>query len=64
MDIARLWRALAAPQARSLKTGRSVLEPRLHQARGKRILCHTYGRGKDQHIPIPGWPYSVAGPTR
>ena len=25
----------------------------------QRILCHTYGRGKDQHIPVPGWPYSV-----
>ncbi|MGA4946894.1 NF041680 family putative transposase [Streptomyces cinereoruber] len=24
-----------------------------------RILCHTYGRGKDQHIPVPGWPYSI-----
>jgi hypothetical protein len=24
----------------------------------ERILCHTYGRGKDQHIMIPGWPYS------
>jgi hypothetical protein len=22
-------------------------------------LCHTYGRGKDQHLMIPGWPYSV-----
>jgi hypothetical protein len=25
----------------------------------ERTLCHTYGRGKDQHIMIPGWPYSV-----
>ncbi|UYB39064.1 transposase [Streptomyces sp. Je 1-4] len=25
----------------------------------QRILCHTYGRGKDQHIPAPGLPYSV-----
>ncbi|MGW4412824.1 transposase [Nonomuraea sp. NPDC004702] len=24
----------------------------------ERILCHTYGRGEDQHIMIPGWPYS------
>ncbi|MFC3448881.1 transposase [Amycolatopsis speibonae] len=23
------------------------------------MLCHTYGRGKDQHIMVPGWPYSV-----
>ncbi len=25
----------------------------------QRILCHTYGRGKDQHVPVPGWPYSI-----
>ena len=25
----------------------------------QRILCHTYGRGRDQHLMIPGWPYSV-----
>jgi hypothetical protein len=24
-----------------------------------RSFCHTYGRGKDQHLMIPGWPYSV-----
>ena len=24
----------------------------------ERILCHTTGRGKDQHIGVPGWPYS------
>lgn len=23
------------------------------------VLCHTYGRGKDTHIMIPGWPYSL-----
>lgn len=21
-----------------------------------RMLCHTYGRGKDQHMMVPGWP--------
>ncbi|WP_026284439.1 hypothetical protein [Salinispora arenicola] len=24
----------------------------------QRILCHTYRRGKDQHIGVPGSPYS------
>lgn len=32
---------------------------RLSAHTSQRILCHTYGRGKDQHIPVPGWPYSV-----
>lgn len=22
------------------------------------MLCHTYGRGKDSHIGVAGWPYS------
>lgn len=34
------------------------LRPDAHTS-PERILCHTYGRGKDQHIPIPGWPYSI-----
>src|ERR671932_228606 len=34
------------------------LRPDAHTS-PERILCHTYGRGKDQHIMIPGWPYSV-----
>jgi hypothetical protein len=25
----------------------------------ERSFCHTYGRGKNQHLMIPGWPYSV-----
>jgi len=33
------------------------LRPEAHTA-PERILCHTYGRGKDQHIGIPGWPYA------
>jgi hypothetical protein len=33
------------------------LRPDAHTA-PERILRHTYGRGKDQHIMIPGWPYS------
>lgn len=33
------------------------LRPEAHTS-PQRILCHTYGRGKDQHIGVPGWPYS------
>lgn len=25
----------------------------------QRSFCHTYGRGADQHLMVPGWPYSV-----
>jgi DDE superfamily endonuclease len=35
----------------------SWLRPEAHTS-PERMLCHTYGRGKDQHIMIPGWPYS------
>ncbi|MGP3638555.1 transposase, partial [Streptomyces sp. 24-1644] len=64
VDVARLRRALATvPRAAD---GRLVLaadltcwlRPSAHTS-PQRILCHTYGRGKDQHIPVPGWPYSV-----
>ncbi len=24
-----------------------------------RSFCHTYGRGKNEHRMIPGWPYSI-----
>lgn len=34
------------------------LRPDAHTS-PERILCHTYGRAKDQHIPVPGWPYSI-----
>jgi hypothetical protein len=34
------------------------LRPEAHTS-PQRILCHTYGRGKDQHMMLPGWPYSV-----
>lgn len=32
------------------------LRPDAHTS-PQRILCHTYGRGKDQTIMVPGWPY-------
>lgn len=65
LDIARLRGALAAVEAPRAADGRLVLavdvtcwlRPDAHTS-AERILCHTYGRGKDQHIMIPGWPYS------
>ncbi|CAM5653587.1 hypothetical protein SCALM49S_01111 [Streptomyces californicus] len=66
VDIVRLRRALAAVPLPRSADGRLVLaadltcwlRPNAHTS-PQRILCHTYGRGKDQHIPVPGWPYSV-----
>ncbi|MGD3112590.1 NF041680 family putative transposase [Streptomyces sp. YGL11-2] len=66
MDISRLRRAVAAVPLPRAADGRLVLaaditcwlRPDAHTS-PQRILCHTYGRGKDQHIPVPGWPYSV-----
>uniref|UniRef100_UPI00404026BB NF041680 family putative transposase n=1 Tax=Streptomyces sp. DSM 41540 TaxID=3448657 RepID=UPI00404026BB len=66
VDVARLRRAVAAMPLPRTADGRLVLaadltcwlRPSAHTS-PQRILCHTYGRGKDQHIPVPGWPYSV-----
>lgn len=66
VEVARLRRALAAVPLPRAVDGRLVLaaditcwlRPDAHTS-PERILCHTYGRGKDQHIPVPGWPYSV-----
>ncbi|MGP3992076.1 transposase [Streptomyces sp. 3N207] len=66
VDVSRLRRALAAVPLPRAADGRLVLaaditcwlRPDAHTS-PERILCHTYGRGKDQHIPVPGWPYSV-----
>ncbi|WP_327065643.1 NF041680 family putative transposase [Kitasatospora sp. NBC_01302] len=66
LDADRLRRALAAVPLPRAADGRLVLavditcwlRPDAHTS-PQRILCHTYGRGKDQHIPVPGWPYSV-----
>jgi hypothetical protein len=66
VDIARLGTALAAVALPRAADGRLVLavdvtcwlRPEAHTS-PQRILCHTYGRGKDQHLMIPGWPYSV-----
>jgi hypothetical protein len=66
VDQARLRRVLASLPLPRAADGRLVLavditswlRPEAHTS-AQRILCHTYGRGKDQHIMIPGWPYSV-----
>jgi hypothetical protein len=66
VDISRLRRALTTTPLPRASDGRLVLaadltcwlRPSAHTS-PQRILCHTYGRGKDQHIPVPGWPYSV-----
>jgi hypothetical protein len=66
LDIDRLRTALAATPLPRAADGRLVLavditcwlRPEAHTS-PERILCHTYGRGKDQHLMIPGWPYSV-----
>lgn len=34
------------------------LRPHANTSDG-RSFCHTYGRGKDQHHMVPGWPYSI-----
>jgi DDE superfamily endonuclease len=65
-DAGRLRRALAGTPLPRAADGRLVLavdvtcwlRPEAHTS-AQRVLCHTYGRGKDQHIMIPGWPYSV-----
>jgi hypothetical protein len=66
MDIARLRTALTSVPLPRAADGRLVLavditswlRPEAHTSE-QRILCHTYGRGKDTHIMVPGWPYSV-----
>jgi hypothetical protein len=64
--VARPRRALATVPLPRAADGRLVLaadltcwpRPNAHTS-PQRILCHTYGQGKDQHIPVPGRPYSV-----
>ncbi|GLY42877.1 hypothetical protein Amsp01_089000 [Amycolatopsis sp. NBRC 101858] len=66
VDINRLRTALTAVSPPRAAAGRLVLavdvtcwlRPEAHTC-SQRILCHTYGRGKDQHMMVSGWPYSV-----
>ncbi|PWK75045.1 DDE superfamily endonuclease [Streptomyces sp. CG 926] len=66
IDADRMRRTPASAPLPRAADGRPVLavdvtcrlRPAAHTS-PQRILCHTYGRGKDQHIPVPGWPYSI-----
>lgn len=66
IDIARLQNLVAAQRLPKAADGRIVLAVDVTpwllpdaNTSPDRSLCHTYGRGKDQHHMIPGWPYSV-----
>lgn len=66
VDIARLRNLVAAQRLPKATDGRIVLavdvSPWLRpdaNTSPERSFCHTYGRGKDQHLMIPGWPYSI-----
>ncbi|WP_405183148.1 transposase [Nocardia sp. NBC_01377] len=66
IEVDRLRRTLTAAPLPRTADGRLVLavditswlRPEAHTC-PQRILCHTYGRAKDSHLMIPGWPYSV-----
>ncbi|WP_433223634.1 NF041680 family putative transposase [Dactylosporangium sp. CS-047395] len=65
VDVDRLRTAVASVPLPRAADGRIVLavdvtcwlRPEANTV-PERILCHTYGRAKDQHIGVPGWPYS------
>jgi hypothetical protein len=66
IDIQRLRIALAGLPLPRAADGRLVLavdvSPWLRpdaNTSPDRCFCHTYGRGKDQHLMVPGWPYSI-----
>jgi hypothetical protein len=66
VDIAGLRNLVAAQRLPRAADGRIVLavdvSPWLRpdaNTSPERSFCHTYGRGKDQHQMIPGWPYSI-----
>jgi hypothetical protein len=66
VDLARLRNLVAAQRLRRTADDRIVLavdvSPWLRpdaNTSPERSFCHTYGRGKGQHLMIPGWPYSV-----
>lgn len=61
----RLRRTLAALSQPSAAGGRLVLAVDVSnwlrpdaEWSADRLFCHTFGRGRDQHLMIPGWPYS------
>lgn len=65
-DVERLRRAVAGLPLPRAADGRLVLaadvSPWLRpdaNTSPDRSFCHTYGRGKNEHRMIPGWPYSI-----
>ncbi|MGW4649077.1 NF041680 family putative transposase [Kitasatospora sp. NPDC004289] len=65
LDVARLRRTLAALRQPKAADDRLVLAVDVSnwlrpdaECSADRLFCHTYGRGRDQHLMIPGWPYS------
>jgi hypothetical protein len=66
VDIQRLREAILAGPLPRAADGRLVLavditcwlRPEAHTA-PERVMCHAYGRARNQHLAIPGWPYSV-----
>jgi hypothetical protein len=66
IDIARLRNLVAAQRLPRAADGRIRLAVDVSQwlrpdanTSPERSFCHTYGRGKDQHLMVPGWPYSI-----
>jgi len=65
IDAGRLRRTLAELPQPQAADGRLVLAVDVSNwlrpdapCSAERLFCHTYGRGRDQHVMIPGWPYS------
>ncbi|AJC52632.1 hypothetical protein GZL_09389 [Streptomyces sp. 769] len=65
IDAVRLRRVLASVELRRAADGRLVLavdvSPWLRPdaaTSDARSFCHTYGRGENKHLMIPGWPVS------
>lgn len=65
IDIDGLRRTLAALPQPKAADGRLVLAVDVTnwlrpdaECSADRLFCHTFGRGRDQHLMIPGWPYS------
>jgi hypothetical protein len=66
IDIARMRNLVAAHRLPKAADGRMVLvvdvSPWLRPDANiapERSSCHTHGRGRDQHVMVPGWPYSI-----
>ncbi|WP_344987595.1 NF041680 family putative transposase [Nonomuraea helvata] len=66
IEIGRLRRALATVPLPRAAGGRIVLAADVTAwlrpdapTSPERLFCHTYGRRKDEHQMIPGWPYSM-----